>query len=32
MTAMTHVKALEAGKSSQGTTEPITPGQVRTVL
>ena len=26
MTVMTHVKALQAGHSSQGTSEPITPG------
>ena len=25
VTVMTHVKALEAGQSSQGTSEPITP-------
>ena len=28
VTVMTHVKALQAGHSSQGTSEPITPGQV----
>ena len=27
VTVMTHVKALQAGHSSQGTSEPITPGQ-----
>ena len=27
MTVMTHVKALQAGHSSQGTSEPITPDQ-----
>ena len=26
VTVMTHVKALQAGHSSQGTSEPITPG------
>ena len=29
VTAMTHVKALEAGQTSQGTPEPITPGPFR---
>ena len=28
VTVMTHVKALQAGHSSQGTSEPITPGLV----
>ena len=28
VTVMTHVKALQAGHSSQGTSEPITPGQL----
>ena len=27
VTVMTHVKALQAGHSSQGTSEPITPGR-----
>ena len=27
VTVMTHVKALQAGHSSQGTSEPITPGE-----
>ena len=30
VTVMTHVKALQAGHSSQGTSEPITPGQLCT--
>ena len=29
---MTHVKALQAGNSSQGTSEPITPGQKFTLF
>ena len=29
VTVMTHVKALQAGHSSQGTSEPITPGPKR---
>ena len=29
VTVMTHVKALQAGHSSQGTSEPITPGPTR---
>ena len=28
VTVMTHVKALQAGHSSQGTSEPITPAQI----
>ena len=28
VTVMTHVKALQAGHSSQGTSEPITPGRL----
>ena len=31
VTVMTHVKALQAGHSSQGTSEPITPGRWRTL-
>ena len=31
VTVMTHVEALQAGHSSQGTSEPITPGIVRAV-
>ena len=32
VTVMTHVKALEAGQSSQGTSEPITPVHIITEL
>ena len=28
VTVMTHVKALQSGQSSQGTSEPITPGML----
>ena len=31
VTAMTHVKALQAGHSSQGTSEPITPAHIYTM-
>ena len=32
VTVMTHVKALQAGHSSQGTSEPITPGSSGGIL
>ena len=32
MTVMTHVEALQAGQSSQGTSEPITPAYLYSLL
>ena len=32
VTVMTHVKALQAGHSSQGTSEPITPGDMNVTV
>ena len=32
MTVMTHVEVLEAGQSSQGTSEPITPALIEAAI